>query len=138
MNAKQIRAAKTALESKTYTLAATGKGRQAGLASFLSPGKAGERLTCHGWSEELFAACLADLAFRAMAAGKTQDELTSYLRSYGATNSSAASQAAKELAFSAPDLDPKEKSGTAWTLGDVWTYCLGSGAGLRPSIVESL
>lgn len=130
MNKNQIKAAKAALDAKTYTLAPSGKGRQAALAAFLAPGKPGERLAQAGWSEELLAACVADLACRALSAGKSADELTSMLRAIGATNSSAAMQAARELAFAAPDLAPKE-AGTSWTLGDVWQHCLGAGAAIR-------
>ena len=123
MNKTQIQAAATALASGSYVLVPSGKGRQAALAKFLSPAAPGARLAQSGWSEEAFAYALAEYASKVLAAGHEPSVLASAFTALGATNSSAASQAARKLTFEAPGLDIKPE------LGDVWDACLG---GSRP------
>lgn len=120
MNEKQIIAAKAALDSGEYRLIPNGKGRQAALAKFLSPGAPGERLARAGWSEEAFSLSLAEYAARIITSGYDAAAVAGAFAMLGATNSSAASQAAKLLTFDTDELDISP------TLGDVWQQCLGA------------
>jgi hypothetical protein len=119
MNKTQIQAARAALETGSFRLTASGKGRQTALAKFLLPGNPGARLAQAGWTEEAFAYSLAEYATKLITAGHPVETVHGAFMALGATNSSAASQAAKALTFEADGLDLKP------LLGDVWTECLG-------------
>lgn len=121
-----VKLLKAALDSGDYKLEATKAGRAASLAKFCAPGKPGEHLVRGGWSEEKFAIALAAYMHRlATSLAKEPADLANALITLGATNSSAAKQAAATLNFIAEGVAEK------YPLGDVWQACLGGSS--RPA-----
>ena len=94
---------------KSYAIKPTGRSEIAAtLARFCAPGKFGAPLVERGFSQALFAACLAKWA-KAVSASLTDAELASALEGLSACNASAARQA-----LEACELDLGETTDAEW------------------------
>lgn len=84
------------------------------LASQLTEGKAGAVLITAGFSQDSFTLFLADLAHRAVNAGKTVEETASLFRMIAAGNASQAKQALADVEITVDDGKPQ-------SLGAFWS-----------------